>query len=157
MKRRLNAVQLGTPEGDAFLAEAAGINTTFRLTADNKSIVLKQLVIDRYNNAPRVGIMHTDIEEALNAIPEDEVTQIINDYLNTELLQNQPTEEVLPVPLKPEEVSGELVSEEIRQYRNDVCMECEMYVKEGALCGKCNCSVEHKIKWVNAVCPWGEW
>lgn len=55
------------------------------------------------------------------------------------------------------EGNGLLISEEKRQQRENVCMECNQFNPESKRCYICGCFMEHKIKFRSSECPLSKW
>jgi hypothetical protein len=51
----------------------------------------------------------------------------------------------------------EYVSDEVRNTRMSLCLNCEHLIKLTTQCKKCGCFMTAKTKLENAVCPIGKW
>ena len=52
---------------------------------------------------------------------------------------------------------GFFVSDEKRQQREQICIECSQYNQESKRCYMCGCFMEHKIKFKASQCPMSKW
>lgn len=48
-------------------------------------------------------------------------------------------------------------SEELAQYRLEICKQCEFFRKMNQTCKKCGCFMKAKSMLLNAKCPIGKW
>jgi hypothetical protein len=53
--------------------------------------------------------------------------------------------------------NGLFVSEEKRQYRENICMDCSQFNSESKRCYMCGCFMEHKMKFKSSSCPMMKW
>lgn len=48
-------------------------------------------------------------------------------------------------------------SEDLANYRMEICNGCEFYISLTTQCSKCGCLMKSKTKLPNASCPIGKW